>query len=127
MRLRNNREAHIDEIGGEAGFFIGAKGGFIDRVDVEAEFGEALGVRPGFEGVDDELVDALAAVGRIDVHEAAVGVVGMFEVVAGGVDTGVAGADEGGVVGAGIRAVVGGVGAVVGGVVDFGDDEVDMG
>ena len=50
--------------------------------------------------------------GRIDVHKAAVGVVGVFEVVAGGVDAGVGGADEG---------------AGVGAVVYFGDDEVDMG
>ena len=63
---------------------------------------------PGFQRVDDELVDAFSAVGGVDIHKATVGVVGVFEVVAGGVDAGIARADEG----------------ALGG---FGDEEVDMG
>jgi hypothetical protein len=114
-------QAHIDQIGRKAGFFIGPDGGAVGGIDVEAEFGQALSVRPGFQGVDDELVDAFTAVDGIDVHKATVGVVGMFEVVAGGVDAGIAGADEG--AGAGVEA---GVGAGVGAVAGFGDDEMDM-
>ena len=90
-----NSHPHIDEIGGESGFFVSADGGVVGGIDVETEFSEALRVCPGFEGGDDELVDSLPTVGRIDVHESAVGVVRVFEVVAGGVDAGIARADEG--------------------------------
>jgi hypothetical protein len=40
-----NSHPHIDEIGGEAGFFVGADGCVIGGIDVEAEFGEVLRVR----------------------------------------------------------------------------------
>ena len=39
---RLDSQPHIDEIGREAGFFVGADGGVIGGIDVEAELGEAF-------------------------------------------------------------------------------------
>ena len=111
----------------EAGFFVGPDGVAVGAVDIEAEFGEVAGEGPGFEGGDDELIDAFAAAGGFDVHEADVGVGGVFQIVPGRIDAGIAGADEG-------RAAFGG-GAFGGGWLgegwfgegEFSDDEFYVG
>ena len=74
---------HINEIGGETGFFVSADGDVIAGVDVEAELGQSLRQGPGFEGVDNKLVDAFTAVGGLDVHKAAISMMIVFEVMAG--------------------------------------------
>ena len=99
--------AHLEEVGGETGFFVGADGAGVDGVDVEAEFGNVSGEGPLAERFDEEGVDALAAMGGVDVHEAEVGVDAMAEVVAGGVDAGVGRPEE--------RTIA------------FGDEQVDVG
>ena len=99
--------AHLEEVGGETGFFVGADGAGVVVVDVEAEFGDPAGLGPCAEFFDNQGVDAFAAVGGVDVHEAEVGVDAMAEVVAGGVDAGVGRPEE--------RTIA------------FGDEQVDVG
>lgn len=100
-------EAHFDEILGEACFFVGDDGSLVVAVDVQAELGDASGDGPLFEGGDDLLIDAFAAVFGLDVHESEIGVVGVLEVVPAFFDTGISRAD--------------------GGAVQFGYDDLDLG
>jgi len=97
----------LDPEAGEAGFFVGADGGFVVVVDFEAELGDAAAMSPLAKAVDDELVNAFAAVTGIDIHEADIGVVGMFVHRVGLFDARVAGADDG--------------------AVEFGDEELGIG
>lgn len=92
-----SRAAHVEHMGDEAGFFVGADGAGVMVVDVEAEFGDAAGFGPLVEVFYNEGIDAFAAVCGIDVHEAEVGVEGMDVIGFGGFDAGVAGAEEGAV------------------------------
>ena len=106
-----NRSAHIEHMGNEAGFFVGADGAGVAIVHVEAKFGDPARLGPLAETFDDEGVDAFAAVGGVDVHEAQIGVGGVAEIGFGGLDAGVTGTYQ-----PGFRRVYGGPGG------EFGDE-----